>query len=39
MRMGPTTPDLRKLDIYGLSGHHPFDLRVLGRKALAERRT
>ncbi len=37
-RMGLPTPDLRKLDFYGLSGYGPFDLLVLGREALAERR-
>jgi hypothetical protein len=39
MRMGPPTPDLRKLDMHGLSGYRPFDLLVLGREALAERGT
>ncbi len=39
MKMGLPTPDLRKLDNYELSGHRPFDLLVLGRKALAERGT
>ena len=37
-RMGLPTPDLRKLDFYGLPGYGPFDLLVLGREALAERR-
>ena len=37
--MGLPTPDLRKWDNYGLSGHRPFDLLVLGKEALAERGT
>jgi hypothetical protein len=37
MRMGLPAPDLRKLDLYGLSGYLPFDLLVLGGEALAER--
>ncbi len=39
MRTGLPTPDLRKLDLYGVSGDRPFDLLVLGREALAERGT
>jgi hypothetical protein len=39
MKMGLPTPDLRKLDMYGLSGHRPFDLLVPGKEALAERGT